>query len=104
MNVLIVDESECTRGIVRGLLTPMGVASAAEAATVAEAATLLARFPADLVIIGGHPTDPRVGPSLADAARAAGRRPPAVVPLAKPFSRADLAQAVRAASAEAPAA
>lgn len=117
MHVLIVDQSDCTRSIIRSLLVALGLPGVAEATTGDEAIALAGRTPIDLVLADANAVcheDGGAGTGFVEAFRAAYATTPIVLlttrnePVAshagvaarllKPFNHAELAAAINAAS------
>ena len=110
MNVLIVDPADCTRGIIRSLLTALGITSVAEAATRDEAIAIGAQHQTDLIIADEQTVCSPDGTRITESLHAVFASVPTVMiaastdrapiltnaapRLAKPFSRAELAEAI----------
>ncbi|MEL7483447.1 MAG: response regulator [Planctomycetota bacterium] len=110
MKVLIVDQSDCTRSIIRGLLTSLGLSNVAEAADGDAACALARRFEPDVILADERTWCDNANTSFFDHfAATAGSKPIIVLTdapdatfpsaasatsLVKPFNHAELAAAL----------
>lgn len=88
MKILIVDQSDCTRGIIRGLLASLGLADVAEAADGDAACALASRFEPDIVLADEGTWCDNANASFFDQFSATSPSKPVIVLTSSPDSKA----------------